>query len=86
MERGVLVRGVHGKNRHSYLGLVERTMLNLFLRGLFFDGMDSHVFLPITTAFCLATGNVRFYQKKRLLQLLKYRGKGKSQHANYQPI
>jgi hypothetical protein len=28
-------------------------MLSLLERGRFFSGIDSHVFLPMTTAFCL---------------------------------
>ena len=31
-------------------------MLNLFLSGLFLAGIESQVFLPITTAFCFSGG------------------------------
>ena len=38
---------------YSYLLLVLRTMLYLSLSGLSLAGIDSHVFLPMITAFCL---------------------------------
>jgi len=40
----------------TYLYSLLRTMLILLVSGLFFSGIENHVFLPMITTFCLPAG------------------------------
>lgn len=40
----------------TYLSSLLRTMLIRLFSGLFFSGMENHVFLPMITTFCLSAG------------------------------